>query len=182
MWDEKKFYRDFSEAMDQVKQDAEFVKKLKAKTSKEAFARRNTAWVKYGAAAAVVLLCITGAFTWNQTAALEQPEVQMENSVQAGKEDASGTDSETIITLKMAKECLENEETLVTDGNGSSIDAEKRAELIDLLEQAVSTEEQPEEDAEYQEYHCSGDSEFSLIVYENGYFEIAETGIMYKSN
>lgn len=47
-------------------------------------------------------------------------------------------------------------------------------------ESSVVTDEQTDENAEYQEYHCSGPSEFTLVAYENGYFTISETGIFYR--
>lgn len=181
MWDEKKFFEDFAKEADQVKPDAEFVNNLKEKVSKEASVRNHTSWGRYGAVAAALLLCIIGVFTWKQGIIPEKSEAQMQSGLQAGKEDEPNADSSTIITLNTAKECLTDEDTLVTDENGNPIDEEKRTELIGLLEHAVSTEEEPDEDTGYREYHCSGTSEFTLIVYDNGCFKINETGIMYKN-
>lgn len=179
MWDEKQFFKDFARENDKVKPDAEFVRNLKTDIFEDVPARRHTSWVKYGAAAAAVLLCITGTFAWNLRGTTQQPGVQMDGALQAGKEDAheGGT---TIITLTTVKECLEDESSVVTDETGNDIDEKTRAELLGMLEEAVSVDEQPDENAEHQEYHCSGSSEFTLVVYENGYFTISETGIFYR--
>ena len=52
--------------------------------------------------------------------------------------------------------------------------------MIHMLEKAVSADYQPEEEERYHEYHCSGSSEFTLKVYEGGYFGVEETGLFYK--
>ena len=55
MWDEKKFFEDFSKETDQINPDEEFIKSLKTMTSEHVPAKRGPVWVRYGVVAAAVV-------------------------------------------------------------------------------------------------------------------------------
>lgn len=182
MWDEKKFFEDFSKETDQINPDEEFIKSLKTMTSEHVPAKRGPVWVRYGVVAAAVVLCtVGGILVRNLNIGKTQPDVQIENGVLHGKtEDQTPVSGTIILTLDAVIGCVKEENTAIIDETGGSIDEEERKQLIHMLEKAVSADYQPEEEELYHEYHCSGSSEFTLKVYEGGYFLVEETGLFYK--
>lgn len=182
MWDEKKFFEDFSKETDQINPDEEFIKNLKTMTSDHAPAKRGSAWVKYGAVAAAVVLCtIGGILVRNLNIGKTQSDVQIKNGVLYGKtEDQPSQGGMVILTLDALIECVKEEHTVIIDETGGSIDEEEREALIHMLEKAVSADYQPGEEERYHEYRCSGSLEFTLKVYEGGYFGVEETGLFYR--
>ena len=138
MWDEKKFFEDFSKETDQINPDEEFIKSLKTMTSEHVTSKRGPVWVRYGVVAAAVVLCtVGGILVRNLNIGKTQPDVQIENRVLHGKtEDQTPVSGTVILTLDAVIGCVKEENTTIIDETGGSIDEEERKQLIHMLEKA----------------------------------------------
>lgn len=182
MWDEEKFFKDYVAETDNVVPDEDFIKSLKKMASEEPQPKKGYAWVRYVAAAAAVILCVAAGFmAWN----IRHSGNGGDTGIGSGKIHA-GPDKEVqpgktkIITVKTILSFMEDGTTEVEDIEGNAIEEDVRSELIGMLERAVSTDARPTEDMKYDEYICKGETEIGLKVYEDGYIEVRETGMVYK--
>ena len=182
MWDEKKFFEDFVRETDQIDPDEDFIKNLKTMKSDDVPVKHVPAWTKYGAAAAAVVLCILGGILVQNLNVIQNPtEDQLNNGTLHGQiEEHPHTGGTVILTLDTVTDYVKDEAAVIIDETGKSIDEAKREQLIHLLETAVSADYYPKEDETYHEYHCNDSLEFTLKVYDNGYFLIEESGLFYK--
>lgn len=181
MWDENKFFEDYVTETDKITPDEDFVNNLKKVTSEEQDTKRSFAWIKYCAAAAVVMLCAgLGFMVWRLNYSDNAKTDLGNEKVHAGSNKESQTGGMTIITIRTIISYMEDGTTKVEDKEGNAVEEDIRSDLIEMLGKAVSTDAEPAEDMKYDEYICKGKTDISLKVYEEGYIVVKETGMVYK--
>lgn len=181
MWDEKKFFEDYVTETEKVTPDEDFINNLKKVTSEESYSKRSSAWMKYGAIAAVIMLCAGLSFmAWRIQYNNDSKNDLGNEKIHAGSDKEVQSGKMTIITIKTILSYLEDGTTKIEDKEGNAVDEDIRSNLIEMLGKAVSTDAGPTEDMKYDEYICKGATDISLKVYEEGYIVINETGMVYK--
>ncbi|MBD5137361.1 MAG: hypothetical protein HDT39_15645 [Lachnospiraceae bacterium] len=182
MWDEKKFFEDYVTETDKITPDEDFINNLKKVTSEESHSKRSSTWVKYCAAAALVMLCAGLSFvTWRLQYKNNDSKTDLGNEkLHAGSNKEVQSGGMTIITIKTILSYVEDGTMKVEDKEGNAVEENIRSDLIEMLEKAVSTDAKPTEDMKYDEYICKGATNISLKVYEEGYIVVEETGMVYK--
>lgn len=170
MWDEKKFFEDFVKESDKVKADEAFVQELK---ELEHGKIKRFPYVKYAASVAAAAACVgIGIFAFHsgQAGIQGNPSAIEENvGIMAGA-DTEKIESGSIGVGKkdtgtQVNEELKKRSTVVTDSEGNELSGEQRAELIQLLEEAVFVEDEIE--GEYRQYDCEGDKAFEIRIIED---------------
>lgn len=185
MWNEEKFFKEFSHEMDRIKPDAAFVDELTelAKdddriTSIQRKQHHNI--IKYTACAASVILCaLIGGLILSLTppATKEDLNHPAEEQVSAGKHDESITGS-LVNQNKIPSSILsfvKSETTQLKDEEGNVLSEEQRAELLALLDQCTKSDEKSRGDI-VDTYYCTNSTNQTIVihVYES-YVEIDHT-------
>lgn len=183
MWDEKQFFKDFAEEAHRIIPDAEFANRLKKQVTEENLVKlnyhnRKLRYVKYMAAAAILLLAIgigkLGLFTGNNENLLNMKNHAGKEIDGQPNEDMENLEEDHIQVISM----LKDHTVMVDDAYGNTISEEKRNELLEIISKVRRLEnEQLQKDfwENGEKYYCVGEQTISFIVVQDKYVKIEET-------
>lgn len=173
MWDEKQFFEDFNKEVDTVNPDDEFVNRLKKLDDKKTII--NIKRKKLTAVAACILILFTvgiGAFAISRIN-IDKPNnnEQITLPIHLGQDETTAPKE---ITMDYIVELLNDKDILVVDSDGKEISKNERAELVELLENAVPADSVTGIIGEGMQYIIKDDKDITVSIYFGEYVLVNE--------